>query len=196
MSSTGRGTTKISQDAYFTPLKSFNPLLPYLPKGKEIWEPACGDLRLVKRMNEYGLKSNGNDLSYGYDFLKDKTKRDVILTNPPFSIAKAFITHALDLSEEVYMLVRLNFLGSQERREWWRKNPPNALFILSERPNFVRSIKCQNKKHCGFKQLIPIELPKPKCCPNCNGKITSGSSDSTEYCWMYWGSEHTGIYWL
>ncbi len=197
MSSTNRDCApKISQDAYFTPLKSFNPLLPYLDKDKTYWEPACGDNRLVKRMKEYGLEADGNDLTFGYDFLKDTTKRQVSISNPPFSIARAFVSHAISVSDEVYMLLRLNFLGAKERREWWRKNPPNALFILSERPNFVRSIKCKDKKNCGFKQLIPIESDKPKSCPKCKGKITSGSSDSTEYCWMYWGKEHQGLFWL
>ena len=203
MSSTNRDdVAKMSQDQYFTPLKSFNPLLPYLPKDKKIWEPSCGDGRLVKRMIEYGLDASGDDLNNGYDFLLDDTKRECLVGNPPYSICKAFLSHCLEVSNEVYMLVRLNFLGSKERREWFRKNSPSALFVLSERPNFVRSIKCKEKKVdldgniCGFKKLIPIESPRPKSCPRCGGKITCGTSDSTEYCYIYYGNTHKGLFWL
>lgn len=206
MSSTGRGAKRIESDFYPTPIKSFNPLLPYLPKDKLIWEPAKGDGRLVRRMDEFGLKADGTDLSLGNDFLKAVGPFDCIVTNPPFSIAKSFVTHSLKIAEETFMLLRLNFLGAKERKEWWKKHEPNALFVLSERPNFVISVKCitkgiiphlvgQEPKKCDYKKFFSIEEKDliPRKCPCCEGKLVKTSSDSCEYAWYYWGSRYSRI---
>ena len=189
MSATNRGATRREADFYSTPIKSFNPLLPFLPKDKLIWECCCGqDRRLVNRMNEYGLKADGDDLCFGYNFLNDTLKREVIISNPPFGIAKPIITHALSLSDDVYMLLRLSFLESKERRGWWQKTSLARIFILSERPNFVMHIKCKNKE-CGHKQFIPIESERPKTCSVCNGNVSITTSDAASYAWFHFSKE-------
>jgi len=144
MSSTHRGAKRAAADLYSTPIESFDVLQPYLPNGDGVkfWEPACGDGRLVRRLREWGRKAGGADITppAGFrtaDFLQDNTRRDFIITNPPFSLALPFCEHALDRGREVMLLLRLNFLGSQKRREWWRVNEPSAVFVLSDRPDFT-----------------------------------------------------------
>lgn len=77
------------------------------------------------------LQVDGNFLS----------KYDVIITNPPFSIAQEILEHILDnvdLEEtKVIMLLRLNFLGSQKRHEFWKKHLPDRIHVLSKRPSFT-----------------------------------------------------------
>ena len=218
MSATNRGSQRIEQDFYPTPLKSFLPLLPYINqiphKGSntiKVWEPACGDRRLIDLMNECNISSDGNDLENGYDFLKDENWHNCIITNPPFSLAQEFISHALNHSNEVFMLLRIGFLASEKRKKFWEDNKPNALFILSKRPNFVISVKCNNlqldhpgyhederNSPCGYNKIFQFEEKKdiPKKCPECGGKLSRGSSDSSEYAWFYWGRTHQGLYWL
>jgi len=137
MSSTNRGAERVPADAYLTPEKAFKPLLPHLLEVSEFWEPASGDGRLIRWLLEAGHFAAGDDLSNGYDFLKDETVRDCIITNPPFSLALEFCEHAYNHAPEVIMLLRLNFLGSQKRHHWWRKHEPNALYVLSDRPDFT-----------------------------------------------------------
>lgn len=137
MSSTNRGAARRANDLYPTPEPAFKPLIPHLEGAPHYWEPACGDRRLIKWLREAGHKAGGNDLARGYDFLKDNMPREAIITNPPFSLALEFCDHALRLAPEVIMLLRLNFLGAQKRHEWWRHHEPNALYILSERPDFT-----------------------------------------------------------
>lgn len=137
MSSTNRGAVRRANDFYSTPEPAFKPLIPHLKGGVEFWEPACGDRRLINWLNEAGHTADGNDLANGYDFLKDNTVRGVIITNPPFSLALEFCEHARRHAPEVLMLLRLNFLGSQKRHDWWKRNEPNALFVLSDRPDFT-----------------------------------------------------------
>lgn len=138
MSATRRGATRRAADSYATPESAFKPLLPYLRiMPTPIWEPACGDGRLCDWMENEDIPAHGSDLIHGYDFLKDEKRHATILTNPPFSLALEFCHHAIGLSPNVFMLLRLNFLASQKRRTWWRQNLPSALFILSERPSFT-----------------------------------------------------------
>lgn len=140
MSSTNRGAIRREADFYATPEAAFKPLLAFLPMDKALlyWEPACGDRRLIQWIYEAGGLADGKDLrTDGVDFLKDETPRTFIITNPPFSLAQEFCDHALKHANEVMMLLRLNFLGAQKRADWWRKNEPAALFILSKRPDFT-----------------------------------------------------------
>lgn len=137
MSSTNRGAVRRDADAYMTPREAFMPLLLHLHRDVAYWEPACGDGRLIRWMREDGLEADGADLNSGYDFLKDATVRQAIITNPPFSLALEFCDHARRHAPEVLMLLRLNFLGAKKRYQWWRRNEPSAIFVLSERPDFT-----------------------------------------------------------
>lgn len=77
------------------------------------------------------------------DFLKRETRidYDVIITNPPFSLAQEFIEHALYLCPNkdplVIMLLRLGILESKKRSAWWQDKHPDAVAVLSERPDFT-----------------------------------------------------------
>lgn len=143
MSATNRGAKRALADFYATPEESFLPLLQYLPMDSVFWEPALGDGRLVRLLRNSGRDAGGADLhpmkpgAEPVDFLRDPTQRDFIITNPPFSLAKEFVTHAVNHSRETVLLLRLNFLGSKKRRTWWRDYKPNALFVLSDRPDFT-----------------------------------------------------------
>jgi len=152
MSATFRGSVREPRDFYPTPLEAFTPLLPYLPKDVTIWEPACGDGRLVAAMNEYGLRAIGSDIndSFATDFLAAKSSYSCIVTNPPFSLAFEFMDHAVSHVGEVFLLLRLNFLASKKRRAWFQAHEPSALFILSQRPSFTGDGKTDATDYAWF----------------------------------------------
>jgi len=63
-----------------------------------------------------------------------------IITNPPYSIAQQFVEKAFKLAgkdTDIIMLLRLAFLESKKRREFWQSHPVNGLYVLSERPSFT-----------------------------------------------------------
>lgn len=189
MSATNRGAERVEADFYPTPEYSFKPLLRYLPRGGQVWEPAWGDRRLVKWMLEAGIDAWGADLNEPeeenrVDFLKDKTLRYCTLTNPPFSLAFQFVQHACAISEHVFMLLRLPFLASDERVEWFRQHEPSALLVLSKRPSFVMSVKCAKK--CGYQETLPLTTARPKKCPACGGAVKISTTDNSDYAWFYW----------
>lgn len=144
MSATNRGAVRNPRDFYATPELAFAPLLSYLPTaGVCFWEPACGDGRIVRWLRDSGRVADGADIEpqdSGFrkrDFLKDQTRRDFIITNPPFSMGLEFASHATACANEVLLLLRINFLGSVVRREWLRQHEPAAIFVITPRPSFT-----------------------------------------------------------
>jgi len=63
-----------------------------------------------------------------------------IITNPPFSIAKEVIEHCFEIADErteIIMLLRLGWLETQSREEFWKKHPNVSLIVLRDRPKFI-----------------------------------------------------------
>jgi hypothetical protein len=137
MSATNRGTVRREKDFYPTPESAFRPMLERLPFNRSYYEPACGDGRLVRWLQQFGHTAYGTDLVTGTDFMACTDCQDFIITNPPFSLALEFAQKSLSLSEDVLLLLPLGFLGAQKRRAWFQQREPDALFVLSERPSFT-----------------------------------------------------------
>jgi len=101
-------------------------------------EPCRGDGRIQFFLEEEkGITCSYSEITEEKDFFDHDQKTDLILTNPPFSLAKEFIDHSLALSQTCIMLLRINYLGSIGRHEWWKENTPTALHVLSKRPSFT-----------------------------------------------------------
>jgi hypothetical protein len=65
---------------------------------------------------------------------------DMVITNPPFTLALDYIVTALDdckVGGFVVMLVRLNFLGSVGRRDFWLHHMPTYCIVHAQRPRFT-----------------------------------------------------------
>jgi len=114
-------------------------------KGNNIWEPACGDGNLSNAMRELGYTVHETDIhDYGtghkvLDFLEydkpDEWKGNIV-TNPPYNIGKKFIEKALESIGEGYkaaFLMRIQFLESKGRHEFFKKFPPKFVYVFSSR---------------------------------------------------------------
>jgi hypothetical protein len=112
-------------DLYETPDVATRALLRVEQIPHRIWEPAAGRGAIVRVLRDRGHAVIANDIvDYGFplhtvgDFLKTTAMPagcSCILTNPPFNIVEPFVTHALELSPRVIMLLRLAFLESERR---------------------------------------------------------------------------------
>ena len=78
------------------------------------------------------------------DFLQAKfneqEKYDVIITNPPFNLAKEIIEKSLEHTKQggyVVMLLRLNFFGSKARKPFWDKQLPVWAYVHHKRMSFT-----------------------------------------------------------
>ena len=139
MSRQTAGVRLNATDFYPTPLWCLENLEVDWSNFASMHEPCKGDGRLYDWFTNKGLATTYTEITEGLDFFDWDGKVDLILTNPPFSLAQEFITHSLEKADTVFMLLRLNFLGSIKRHDWWVKNSPSALYVLSKRPSFTGS---------------------------------------------------------
>lgn len=116
--------------------------------GWKVWEPACGDGSMSKVLTEYGFDVYSSDIEpRGYgdplsrDFLKcNYLYAPIIITNPPFRIAKEFAEHALDLGcEKLALLCKLSFLEGARRGKWLPKTPLKNVYVFSKRLTMTRN---------------------------------------------------------
>jgi len=131
--------TRNAYDFYPTPPWCYEKLPIDYSNYSTALEPCAGDGRIFNFLVGKGIETDYCEIQEGKDFFDYTNKVDLILTNPPYSLAKEFVDHSLALSSTVIMLLRINFLGSQKRHSFWLENEPTSLFVLSKRPSFTGS---------------------------------------------------------
>ena len=135
-------------DYYATEPRAVELLLEQEEFSPCVWECACGEGHMSKVLEQHGYTVMSTDLidrGYGVggvDFLK-VTKEDAedgvqwdIITNPPYKYAKEFVEHALEISEDgtkIAMFLKLTFLEGKGRRDLFRNNPPQTIYVSSAR---------------------------------------------------------------
>lgn len=61
-----------------------------------------------------------------------------VIGNPPYTLAQAFIESCRDLGFcYIAFLLRLGFLASRQRRDFWRQHPLTGLYVFERRPSFT-----------------------------------------------------------
>jgi hypothetical protein len=145
VSATNRALTKRHPfDAYSTPAWVTEAIAREIVWGKDpfVLEPCCGEHAITRviqpRYTEHVVEF---DIQRGTDFLEEDMSAwprfDFVITNPPFTYAQEFVDKSLKVANCVIMLLRLNFLASRQRKEWWQKHPPTAIHVLTKRPSFT-----------------------------------------------------------
>lgn len=138
-------TNREKDDFYATPDWAIDALLDREKFEGEIWEPACGDGAICKRLIKYGYSNiyatDLVDRGYGndhFDFMNSHRQTDNIITNPPFKIGTKFTLHALNLSrKKVCMFNKLSFLEGKERRDrLFNLNLLECCYVFGERVGF------------------------------------------------------------
>jgi hypothetical protein len=137
MSATNRGAKRNENDFYPTPEYSIFPLLDEIDFSlvNSFVEP-CRGAGAIYDLVDCENKQYA-EISEGKDYFEMSFESDLIITNPPFSVAIEFLEKSLKESKTVVYLLRLNFLGSQKRKKFWDINKPTHLFVLSKRPSFT-----------------------------------------------------------
>jgi len=161
MSSTNRGIDRHISDYYVTPQQCIKDFLTTWRADEEIdtttgyFDPcAGGDTAHAMSYptvlaNDFGIYTDTMDIRE--DSLADEKvdylttdvqhrKYKVIITNPPFFLAKEIIEKALaDVADNGYvvMLLRLNFFGSQARKQFLQENMPERVYVHSKRIGFT-----------------------------------------------------------
>lgn len=123
MSQRKSGYARIDGEKYYTPAWCLDCLIPHIPSRiLDIFDPAAGTGNIVKALDG-PFNAFGKDIDDGYDFLKDDTKYEAIICNPPFRTAEDFINHALDVADYVAMLLRCDYDHAKTRKYLFSLNP-------------------------------------------------------------------------
>lgn len=214
MSSTNRRAVRQTDDFYVTPGWVTRSILPRLSLSGRILEPGCGDGAIARELIVAGAapdRIHGVEIDEGRAFKCLESTRinmhrgdfksfstwaqqpggySLAIGNPPFSLAMDFIETSRALATTVCFLLRLNFLGSQDRAAWHRSNPSDV-FILPKRPGFVEHLRWsaeRGEERCPL--LVQTKSDKPPRCALAVGHLTDCmtiGTDSSEYGWFVWG---------
>lgn len=128
----------------------------------KVWEPACGNGAISKVLAAAGSDVASSDLrdrGYGspnIDFLActDPVARDIV-TNPPFSLADAFVRKALELTapsgDYVAMLLRNEWDAASSRDDLFVPGSRfRAKLILTERPRWIPGTKMRPRHNFAW----------------------------------------------
>lgn len=122
-------------------------------KGARVWEPACGDGRMARVLEYHGFDVLATDIREtpghgigGIDFLKDAPRVmgwspeddiDLIVSNPPFSLAEQFIRKALSITPNVAMLLKMQYWNAASRLPFFAEHRPAFVLPLTWRLAFL-----------------------------------------------------------
>lgn len=106
-------------------------------EGFTFAEPCKGEASAIYQHFPKG--SEYCEIQEGKDYLESSWDKnpDIIITNPPFSLAVPFLIKSMKESDVQIYLLKLAFLESKGRHEFNKENPPDHLIIMSKRPSFV-----------------------------------------------------------
>lgn len=145
MSSTNRGAKRADKDTYPTPSWCTELICDQIvwPSDCRVLEPCIGDGAIEEVL--LGIPEityiDYCEIQRRRDFLTAEFPHrfDIVITNPPFSLAKEFIDKSLKVANCVIMLLPFGFYGSETRHEWWTQHEPTAQYTLSKRPMFGKN---------------------------------------------------------
>lgn len=129
-------------DYYATEPRAVEMLLELEKFDTYIWEPACGEGHIseVLRKKWYIVESTDLiDRWYGVcvDFFRTILPfRGDIITNPPYSLWRKFVEHALSLVKEwhkVAMFLKVQFMEGKGRKQMFIMYPPKTIYVSSSR---------------------------------------------------------------
>ena len=176
---TKRDKSKEYSDLYNTPDIALDKLMDFadLNKYQNILEPCNGIGKISNYLKNLGYHIYTNELyDYGSsdfsdDFLAPLDEvtyniknYDVIVTNPPYKLAKEFVLRGFEIAREQYLLLRLSFLEGQKRyQELFSKKHLKGVYIFTAR------ISCSEGVD---------ELP---------------TANSVTYCWLHFESQNQSM---
>lgn len=125
------------RDRCYTPAYALDPLLPYLPAGATVWEPAAGAGHLVRALEAAGRGVYASEITAGENFFTHTppVAWDIQVTNPPYSSKYQWIEHSYALGRPFALLMPLETLGAWSAQRHFRRYGVEVL-LLNKRVNF------------------------------------------------------------
>lgn len=122
--------------------------------SKSVCEPACGDGAIVKILKEKWNDTNIRAYDVDTNFLKDASKYDYIITNPPFSLAFEFVQQAKLLANEKFaFLLPLSYLHGKKRYDeiyMDKSYPLKKIYVFTRYPMLGEKLRDDGKYNTGM----------------------------------------------
>jgi len=137
--------TFIKEDDYMTPKHAWEDIRQFIPTDKIIWEAFYGDGQSGTHLTEMGY----DVIHEPIDFFEED-RGEVIVTNPPFSLAKQIMPRLLELDKPFILLMPSSKINTQYMRIFKNKL---QIIIPPKRINFLKMDKDGNvvpTKSCNF----------------------------------------------
>jgi hypothetical protein len=146
---------RLTNDAYYTPgwlarIIVRDVLSPWLRGTPRVLEPSAGDGVFVRAVREQcpGATITACDLEplalpdadahvSGSFLTTDAGMHDIVVGNPPYSLAESFVRRSLEVAPVVCYLLRLGFLASAQRAPLYACHQPAGVWVSSRRPAFT-----------------------------------------------------------
>lgn len=130
------------RDRCYTPAYALDPLLPYLPAGATVWEPAAGEGHLVRALEAAGREVYASEIQRGENFFTHTppVAWDIQVTNPPYSSKYQWIERSYRLGQPWALLLPLETLGAWSAQRLFRKYGVEVL-LLNKRVNYYMPVK-------------------------------------------------------
>ena len=154
--------TFLKHDDYMTPFSAWENITEYIPKDKIIWESFYGDGKSKEHLLKLGCKEVIHE---NIDFFEED-RGEVIISNPPFSLAKDIMPRLAQLDKPFIMLMPSAKINTKYVRDNF-KNKKLQIIIPRRRIQFVKLVdgkepeKQENK--CNFDcfyYYYKLNLPK------------------------------------
>jgi len=120
----GNGIANKTTDECYTPDYAVYPLLKYVSKDKTIWCPFDKEWSAyVKVFRQAGYNVICSHLEDGKDFFEYEPEQyDIIISNPPFSLADNILERLYGFGKSFIMLLPLKYLQAKKRCEMFLEN--------------------------------------------------------------------------
>jgi hypothetical protein len=168
------------RDYYPTPMAAVLPLTPHLGGIRRFAEPCCGDGRLVRHLESFGLHCcYSGDIASGQDALAHTNygTPDRIITNPPFSDLRQLIPHFMGIAP-TWLLLEMGFAA----------NKRDAAFLAActdvipiGRVRWIEGTKDVSMENFGWFQFLQGHCTGPQLHPR-DAPVTAGHSRSCAQC--------------
>lgn len=156
------------RDRCQTPAYALEPLLPYLAGLRFIWEPAAGDGRMVKALENAGHLVIAGDILTGQNFFTSKAPTcDGMVTNPPYSVKYPWIARCFEICVPLglpfALLIPVSAIGAAGCNKLMSKyEEDTGIILMDKRVDYIMP----NKGDSGTAQFASLWLcykllPKP-----------------------------------
>lgn len=135
-------------DLVFTPKELAKKIIDHFEPDGIVLDPSRGEGAFTEMLELYSNENPGRiksidwcEITQGRDFFDYDRKVDWIVTNPPWSKARDFMTHGFEVADNVVYLITINHVFTKARLRGMRESGfgIREIFCFDTPPNFPSS---------------------------------------------------------